>query len=79
MCGASKKLDQEADEADALGVAPDRADLRGRGADDHPRLGDEHHIVPLVAQADPDHLTVALGAANVDHALTTTTLDRIVL
>src|SRR2546427_8890443 len=58
------------DERDALRRSALLSDLRHGGADQNAAGGDQHHLVLVVDQHRADHLAVALGSLDRDHALT---------
>src|SRR6202008_564844 len=65
-------------QADSLRVPPDAADLRDGRADEHPGLRDEQHVVALAGETDADDVAVPSFAADVDDALASPALHRVV-
>src|SRR5205085_645878 len=59
----------EVHDADALGIAADHANFGYARAIDHSLRGNEHDLVIGTHRHDADHQPVALGGANVAHAL----------
>src|SRR6185295_12224910 len=57
------------DEADSLGISPDRGNVLGVEADDHTLFGDEHHAFVGSQELDPHHPAVAGCGLDVDEAL----------
>src|SRR6185503_1800946 len=68
----------QADEAHALRVAADGRDAVDGHADQLAAVGDQHQVVVVGDQAQPDHLAVALGGRGGDDALAAAVLGRVV-
>src|SRR5205807_9066510 len=60
-------------------VAAGLADLLHAGADQDSLLGDEHQLVVVADRLHADHVAVAVGRLDVDHALAAATDQAVVL
>src|SRR6185369_4425408 len=67
----------EADQPDPLRVPADDRDVVHLDPDQHPAVGDQHHLVPVLHLRQADDVAVPLGGLDVDDALAPATLDPI--
>src|SRR5437016_3484110 len=67
----------QGDQRDALRGTALLADLRHAGADQNTAGRDQHHLVVVVDQHRADHLAIALGSLDRDHALAAAAVARI--